>query len=386
MKIVFVSNYLNHHQLPFFKALEGDSNVEYSFVATAKTPKSRLNLGYGDMNHEFDFVVRVYEGDEQKKQALALCCEADVAIIGSAPWEYVSARFEKRKLTFFYSERVYKKAPPLYEMPLRALKYFWQFGRHKNLHLLCASAYTAGDYARTRTFLGKAYKWGYFPEVKRYDDVSDLVAKKQKNSILWAGRFLSLKHPEAPVEVAKRLAADGYEFELNMIGVGAELEKTKALVAAEGLGDRVHFLGSMKPEEVREYMEKSEIYLFTSDRGEGWGAVLNESMNSACAVVASHAIGSVPFLVKDTENGLIYRDGDIDDLYSKVKWLIENSGERIRLGEAAYRTMIEQWNAENAAKRFLSLAESVLAGDRHPSLFEDGVCSKAEILRDGWYK
>ena len=49
-------------------------------------------------------------------------------------------------------------------------------------------------------------------------------------------------------------------------------------------------------------MEKSEIFLFTSDKGEGWGAVLNESMNSACAVVASHAIGSVPFLLKDGEN------------------------------------------------------------------------------------
>lgn len=51
----------------------------------------------------------------------------------------------------------------------------------------------------------------------------------------------------------------------------------------------------MKASEVRSYMEKADIYLFTSDFNEGWGAVLNESMNSGCAVVASHAIGSVPF-------------------------------------------------------------------------------------------
>ena len=33
-------------------------------------------------------------------------------------------------------------------------------------------------------------------------------------------------------------------------------------------------------------MEQADIYLFTSDRNEGWGAVANEAMNSACAMVA----------------------------------------------------------------------------------------------------
>ena len=234
--------------------------------------------------------------------------------------------------------------------------------------------------------LNKAYKWGYFPEVKQYDDVRALIVEKQKNSILWVARFLALKHPEAPIEIAKRLVAEGYDFELNMIGVGEELEKIKALADAEGLSKCVHFLGSMKPDAVREYMEKSEIYLFTSDRGEGWGAVLNESMNSACAVVASHAIGSVPFLIRNGENGLIYRDGDLDGLYRNVKYLLDHPEELKRLGEAAYRTMFEEWNAENAAKRLIALAEEILGGKRCPDLFPGGVCSKAEGLRDDWYE
>ena len=33
-------------------------------------------------------------------------------------------------------------------------------------------------------------------------------------------------------------------------------------------------------------------------------------MNSACAVVANSAIGSVPFLIKNKENGLIYENGN----------------------------------------------------------------------------
>ncbi len=51
-------------------------------------------------------------------------------------------------------------------------------------------------------------------------------------------------------------------------------------------------LGAMSPDKVRAYMERADVFLFTSDFNEGWGAVLNESMNSGCAVVASHAMVS----------------------------------------------------------------------------------------------
>lgn len=54
---------------------------------------------------------------------------------------------------------------------------------------------------------------------------------------------------------------------------------------------------------VREHMEDADIFLFTSDYNGGRGAVLNESMNSGCMVAASHAIGSVPFLLEDGKRG-----------------------------------------------------------------------------------
>ena len=36
---------------------------------------------------------------------------------------------------------------------------------------------------------------------------------------------------------------------------------------------------------------------------EGWGAVVNEAMNSGCAVVADHMIGAAPWLIRQGENG-----------------------------------------------------------------------------------
>ena len=108
-------------------------------------------------------------------------------------------------------------------------------------------------------------------------------------------------------------------------------------------------------------------------------------MNSGCAVVASHAIGSVPYLMQDGENGLIYQNGDQNQLNWKVLWLLEHPEDRERLGRAACRTMEEQWNAEVAAERFLKLVEHIRSGNPG-SPYESGPCSMAEILKNDWYK
>ena len=89
MKIVFISNFLNHHQLPFCQYILKSKDIEFKFIATTPIPKSRLNFGYADMNKEYDFVVRPYENALEKAKALTLSEEADVAIFGSAPEFYL---------------------------------------------------------------------------------------------------------------------------------------------------------------------------------------------------------------------------------------------------------------------------------------------------------
>ena len=199
-------------------------------------------------------------------------------------------------------------------------------------------------------------------------------------SILWVGRLIELKHPDASITIAKKLKDEGYDFELNILGDGKLRPSLERLVAKYELQSKVQFLGAKPTEEVRKYMEKSNIFLFTSDYHEGWGAVMNESMNSGCAVVASHAVGSVPFLVKDNENGFVYKSGDIDQLYRKVKYLLDNPKERERVGFQAYKTITEQWNPEIATARLFRVIESKINGD-NDEFYDEGPCSIAPIIK-----
>lgn len=373
MRIVFVSNYYNHHQAPLSEAFYIKTNGNYYFIQTMPMEDERKKMGWEE--NLPDFVIESYKDKQSYDQALRLINEADVVIAGSAPEKMIRKRIRSGKLVFRYSERIYKNIKTRLTMPLRFVKYHFNNFPSKNVYLLCASAYAAGDYAKTHNFIGKTYKWGYFPAVKKYENIDELIERKEKASILWVARLIEWKHPDASIFVAERLKKEGYEFNLNLIGNGILQEKIQKMIKEKGLENYVHILGVMSPERVRAYMEISQIFLFTSDFNEGWGAVLNESMNSGCAVVASHAIGSVPFLIKDGENGFIYKNGNIDDLYDKIKFLLDHPKKCTELGKNAYFTLTDEWNADVAAERFINFTNNIL--EKTPLMIPlEGLCSE----------
>ena len=108
-------------------------------------------------------------------------------------------------------------------------------------------------------------------------------------------------------------------------------------------------------------------------------------MNTGCAAIASHAAGSTAFLVRNGENGFVYRSGDTDELYSRIRYLLDYPDEQRRLGKAAYHTITQEWNEAVAAERFVDFSEHILAGEDPRNLFESGPCSKAEMIRNDWF-
>lgn len=386
MKIAFISNYLNHHQYPFCKALIDKNEIDFVFIATMPVRKERLALGYHDMNNE-SFVIRAYESQNLEKLAEQICYEFDVVITGSAPEKYAKIRLRSNKLLFRYSERLFKKGN-IYALSPKGIINIWKnHGRYynKNVYMLCAGAYVASDFNRMGSYYKKTYKWGYFPEIEVENSVNDICSLKQENSILWVGRFIDWKHPEIPILIAKKLKQNKFRFNMKMIGLGDLSNEINNKIKEWNLEDCVEMLGAMPPERVRQYMKKSEIFIFTSDFNEGWGAVLNEAMNSCCAVIASHAIGSVPFLIEHEKNGIIYKNGDIEDLYEKTVSLLSDCTKRKLFQKNAYETIVSEWNAGIAADRFILLSQEII-DKKGCDLFTSGPCSRAVRLSNNWFK
>lgn len=381
MTITFFSNYLTHHQIPFCEAMRKQPDVEFYFISTMPMEQERKDGGW-EFSEKYPYEIKAYEDAVQAKKARELAVSSDVMVIGSASESYVKTRMKSggNKLTLRYSERIYKAGRWRVLSPrgvwMRLNTYFRYL--NKPLYMLCASAYTAGDLAMLGSYLGRCYKWGYFPATKTYEDIEQILRQKKPGTILWTARMIYWKHPEIPVRIAARLKKEGYDFQLDMIGCGPMEPEIRRMIENENLQEQVHLLGTMSPEQVREQMEKHRIFLFTSDQHEGWGAVMNEAMNSGCAVVANRQIGSVPFLLQDAGNGLIYNKGREVELYNRVKFLLDNPREAARLGKNAYETITDMWSAEPAAQRLLALCKNLLQG-KTEAPYPEGPCSKAYI-------
>lgn len=378
MKIVFCSNFINHHQVPLADELYKLTGGNYTFIATISMPDSFARSGYDDYSSK-PYLLKAYESNESFTRAMKLAEEADVVILGSAPCCFIEKRLLKNKLTFRYSERWFRSFRNRFMNPYSLLRNHYRF-INKPLYLLAASAYAARDVNSLGLYRSKIYKWGYFTAVdaamKR--DTPQLESDR-KVSLMWCARFIRLKHPEIAIKMVAKLKKSGYNVELDMFGSGVELENSVRLAEQLSVSEIVHFKGNVPNNEILNQMRKHDVFLFTSDKAEGWGAVLNEAMANGCAVVASNLIGSVPFVVKDGENGCIFKSGSVDSLFEKVVYLIDNPKQRIKIQQNAFKTMNEVWNAKNAARKFLVLVQA-LQTSNFSLIPKDGPCSVAEKI------
>lgn len=382
MKVTFYSNFLTHHQVPFCLEMQKRLGKDFKFVSTVKIFQWRLDMGFKDLDQEYDFVVRAYENEEQREEAKKLALDSDVVIIGSTTDELIEERLKQDKITFRYRARIFIFLDGFFKTIFNREKMslFWnrhiKYRKNKNLYLLCANAYGANDFNLFRLYKNKIYKWGYFLETNKYD-INELIEQKEKNEkieLIWVARFIKWKHPESVIKLAKNLKKQGYDFNIKMLGTGQLENKIKETIEKEKLEDVIEIVGQVPSDKVKEYMEKANIFIGTSDSREGWGAVINESMNAACTVIANQRMGSVPFLIKHKENGLMYNT--YNELEENVRIAINNKDLRRKLGENAYRTITEDWTSEKATKNLIELFESILNGKK--STINEGPASKAK--------
>lgn len=382
MTVTFISNYINHHQIPFSNACYELLGKEYHFIQTQPMEQERLSMGWSTEGEELPYVSFLYENEAACRK---LIMESDVLLAGWSGREgLVEERLNAGKLTIRISERLYREGQWKAISPRGLFHKYKEHTRYrkKPAYLLCAGAYVASDFHLIHAYPEKMFKWGYFPEVKYYekDQLRKMKLSDGQIHIVWAGRFIPLKHPEYMIRLAKSLK-EMTKFHIHMAGGGEMEEELKRLAREYDVEDKLTFYGFQRPEEVRSIMEKCQIHIFTSNHLEGWGAVVNEAMNSGCAVVANVQAGAVPYLIRHRENGMIYSGGSYEKMEEAVLFLLKNPKEIERMGENAYETISRLWNAPYAAKELVRMIKELKEGSFTPP--GEGPLSPARVIAPG---
>lgn len=379
MTVAFFFNYLNHHQVFVADEMHRLLGDDFAFVATLPLNEKELKGGIDYSTRPYCVVATA--SDDNHRRAMSYAVTADVCVFGACSEEYAVARATRNPngLSFEVAERWLKRGVVSFGSSVlrRWLINYFRYYRKANFFKLCCSAFAAQDDKRMHAYRGKHYKWGYFTQVDENWNVEASlgVSTPGPTTLMWCSRFLVWKHPELPVHMAARLKANGYKFVLDMYGDGVEREHTETLARKLGVDDVVSFKGNVPNKDVLKAMYQHEIFLFTSDKYEGWGAVANEAMSQGCVLVGSDAIGSMPYLICDGENGMMFKSGSVKSLYEKTKYLLDNPNIRLRIANKGFDDIHNIWSPQVAAQNLLCLIDDLIVG-RETSV-KYGPCSKA---------
>lgn len=374
--IVFISNFVSPHIIPLCDELHVQSGNQFMFIETKQMSNERRSLGYIELRNR-SYVIPFEDYAKRHAEYQTAIDNADVvmASFGSIDNKLLKGRVRNNRLTFLLSERMFKKgwfklADPRFWKNVVFLTSI----RHKKFHLLCMGAYVAKDFALCGFPKKRMWKFGYI--TKSYDDYNFQPENGEYKAmrILWVGRMIWWKRPLQVIKAAEMLHKKGYDFMLDIVGGGKLENKVKTYLDKKHL-PVITYHGLKKNDEVREMMLKTNILVCTSNRLEGWGAVINEGMNAGCIVVASSNMGATPYLVKDGVTGYSY-SGGAKALFKAIIKVFSSGSEAIAKNAHSY--IRECWGARVAASRFLDLVEHIQQGiPYYQGYDDDGICSKA---------
>jgi len=187
-----------------------------------------------------------------------------------------------------------------------------------------------------------------------------------KLTVLFVGRLAKIKGLEYLIKAADITVNEFRYRDTLFVLVGSPtflavdesitMEEMLSLTQRYQLEKNILFTGSLPSEEVRMLYAAADIFVLPS-LGEGDPLVTLEAMASGKPVIAT-TVGGIPRQIRDGWNGFLIDPADERQLAEKIKYLIDNSDERERMGLNARRYAEEEFDWRKVAERLLRVYES----------------------------
>lgn len=165
------------------------------------------------------------------------------------------------------------------------------------------------------------------------------------------------------ISIGRLIKRKGFDFLLKslakvnkvhalIIGDGPEKKNLQELTLFLGLGNRVHFLGSVSEEKKFQFLSQSDIYILSSIH-EGFGIVLQEAMQVGLPIISTDNGGQID-LIKENENGYLIQFGDERALAEKIELFQKNNQIRRTISDYNMQKIID-FRTEKICNMYLSL-------------------------------
>ena len=155
---------------------------------------------------------------------------------------------------------------------------------------------------------------------------------KQKNevfTVICVANLIPIKGHEYLVEAVAKIRSEGTPIRLQLVGVGPEEARLRAMCAALGISDAVEFLGWQAYDEVARLMRNADMFVMPS-YFEALGCVYLEAMSVGTLTVGCYGTGADE-IIEHRQSGLLVEKRSADDVYSRIRFAIDEPEEAARI-------------------------------------------------------
>jgi glycosyltransferase involved in cell wall biosynthesis len=144
---------------------------------------------------------------------------------------------------------------------------------------------------------------------------------------------------------------------LMIVGDGPHRQNLIALAEREGVGKKVIFTG--RQERAREMCASFDVSVVPS-RYDSFGRVVLESMQAGTPLVATDA-GAIREIVRDGENGMLVRYGDVGSFVKAVESITESSEVRRKLVTEGRKTIEGPFSIRRCCREIETIYDRILS-------------------------
>ncbi len=199
-----------------------------------------------------------------------------------------------------------------------------------------------------------------FTDIDRFLEEKDIVFE---DYILFVGGLERVKGIRYLIEAFAEIVKESPQFKLIIVGEGSERKNLESLISNLEhrtsnikLKDSIVFKGRLSLHDTRNIMKKCYCLVLPS-LSEGLPRVLIEAMALGKPVIASK-VGGIPEIVKEGENGFLFKKGDSNELSEKLKILLSNREIALKMGERGRRFVKKNFSNEKYISHYISMIKA----------------------------
>ena len=219
----------------------------------------------------------------------------------------------------------------------------------------CVDLFLAPSQFVRDKFVEHGWDGGKFQILPHFQGIHELADANHDGPLLYCGRLSAEKGVDDLLRAMQKVP----RMRLVIAGDGPQRSELQALASSLKLSN-VEFIGQVGPVERDLRIAQSRFTVLPSHAYETLGKTILESYAAGRTVVASD-LGSRRELVHAGETGILYRNGDVNELAAAIQMLGSRPDLADRMGRAGWEFVRQRHAPDGHYSKMLGLYEGLLA-------------------------